>query len=254
MNICVVGWYWHEEFLNALIESQLRVDIVNHRYLSPALYNFSLTPLIRVHSIDNVGLEWGAYSHYLTSVWDGLSPVLFTHDDTNIKHIKVFKKIADLCIIEEIDQAYIFRDKGEEIANGRIHGRGWYGSKRYLETLKFWRCTTCKHAIGFDCPHNEGYKHEPEVEHTGIWYDKRNRGHIGGRVPIGVKHYNDGVYHFAWQMGQIKSLHSNFKVNAKVYVEDYEAGRRNTWRHIERERKRMQEIEAKEMQSSNTVS
>ncbi|MHA2085384.1 MAG: hypothetical protein ACXABD_16635 [Candidatus Thorarchaeota archaeon] len=250
MNICVVGWYWHKKFLQALAQSGLQVDIVNHSNM----IRFFSCPNICVHMVDNIGLEWGAYNYYLQHIWDGLSPVLFTHDDTNIIDIKVFKNIADECIMREIDQAYIFRDKGEEIANGRIHGRGWYASKRYLEILKFWRCTTCKHAIGFDCPHNSGYKHEPEVEHTGIWYDKNNRGHIGGQVPIGVKHYNDGIYHFAWQTQQIKNLHSNLKVNEKVYVEQYQAGRRNTWRHIERERNRMLEIEAKEMQSNNPVS
>jgi len=33
--------------------------------------------------------------------------------------------------------------------------------------------------------------------HSGFWYDPHNNGHHRGKPPVGVRHYNDEIYHFA---------------------------------------------------------
>ena len=82
--------------------------------------------------------------------------------------------------------------------------------------------------------------------HTGFWYDFYNEGHIAGKPPVGVRHYNDAIYHFHWFLGRIRDQRCGDKngwpmpavkmnVVNRVYIDGIVAGRRNEWKHIIRE-------------------
>lgn len=138
MKICVCGWYFNDDLYASLwrIQEKYPVFIVAHRD-DEFLANCDLPYVV----IENTGLEWGAYDYYLQNVWDG-DPVLFMHDDHRLLPIMrdfelqppemVFDKLA--CI--QHDQAYIFRDRREDVINYGQHGRMLFCSQRLLLLLK----------------------------------------------------------------------------------------------------------------------
>jgi predicted nucleic acid-binding Zn ribbon protein len=65
------------------------------------------------------------------------------------------------------------------------------------------RCTTCGTIIRAD--EYWGIILVGQGAHTGFWFDRLNRGHNSGRPPVGVRHYNDAIYHFALQCSRLKS-------------------------------------------------
>jgi hypothetical protein len=138
MKICVVGWYYYEDFYRKLeqVHERYPVIIIAHRK-----NEISYLPTVER---ENIGLEWGAYNHYLMNVWDG-GDVLFTHDDTFVSDMRAFDKIAK--IGEDI--AFIHKYKEEAEANMVVHGRSFLASEKFLSFCK---------------------------EQGGFWYDKENRG------------------------------------------------------------------------------
>ena len=107
MNICVCGWYFADDWYGSLLRlhKKFLVHIVANRddkFLKLCELPYSLR--------ENVGLEFGAYNHYLDNIWDGDS-VVFCHDDLKFTPIgqgfkivsgeDIFPQLADL----ECDQA-----------------------------------------------------------------------------------------------------------------------------------------------------
>jgi hypothetical protein len=195
LNICIVGWFWNEDFLNLVSRVQHKYPAVVIAHREPIF-----PPPIPYIMRENVGLEFGAYNYYLEEIWDGKSNVLFTHDDTRItkagaRKERIFLRIAAI----KHDCAYLFRDLCEDEANGGKHGRAIFCSSRFLKYLK-----------------NNG----------SIWYDKENFGYSGA--------INVGVHTFHSNLGKIRRKTKLDVVN-RVYFPDYECGRRGVWRHKERE-------------------
>lgn len=138
MNICVCGWYLdhYDEFYLCLHRVKHNVHIVSNRQ-DEYLKMIDLPYTVR----ENTGLEWGAYNHYLTNVWQG-GDVLFCHDDIEIlpmvvnNEIKepefIFDQIAKL----DVDQAYIFRNMQEDAENRSQHGRMIFCSEKFLKKAK----------------------------------------------------------------------------------------------------------------------
>ena len=208
MRICVVGWYFDPKFIQVLqrIQHIHSVYIVCHK--QPDFY-FD----IPYYTIPNVGLEFGCYDWYLRTIWDGVSNVLFTHDDTKISGtLDVFKEIALLGL--SYDCTYIFRDLSEEKANGGKHGRAIFCSAKFLRHL---------------------------LLKDGFWYDKENLGYIGHGQPRPTRNngkpmdYNTGIYTFHRMLGKVRDLKVGLNVVNRVYFPEYECARRGTWRHKERE-------------------
>ena len=242
MKICVAGWDYQKDYLWALRQAHKEFDviIINHRPELPAAV-FNGIVLI---SIENIGLEFGCYDYFLKTCWDGKSNVLFTHDDMRVDDPSVFKKISQL----DDDQAYIWRDKAERVANGGKHGRAIFCSARFLNFILDWEC---------NCPKCNGKRDNKNKRllkgtgpHRGFWFDPHNTGHTTGTPPNGVRHYNDAIYHFHWMLGRIRdrkvgpqTMWPNpegdpmFVVQHR-YFPGFEAGRRNTWDHINREKAR----------------
>jgi hypothetical protein len=181
----------------------------------------------------------------MKKIWNGNDSVLFLHDDLRVESSQVIDAICKL----KHDCAYIFRDKAEEKANGGMHGRAIYCSQRFLEFVKNFKCC-CKWLLEKEDPHNKEHLLPPLGNyHKGFWYDYNNMGHVSGKPPVGVRHYNEAIYHFHWFLGRVrdqrcgsKDMWPNPKVKMdvvnRVLDSGFLAGRRNEWRHIEREIKR----------------
>lgn len=239
MNICVIGYYFNVELYDILYSRVFKnyIHVVCHK-TPPRIYKN--TKHLEFIKIDNIGLEFHAYDFYLKSLWNG-SDTLFMHDDVIIEDENVFDKIAE----SKVDCGYIFRDKYEDMANGGKHGRAIFMSKAFLEFVKGFTCE-CEWCIGKEDKHNKGTILPKLSAHTGFWYDKFNRGHISGKPPIGVRHYNSAIDHFHWFIGRVRDQRCGIKeswpnpkvkmnVVNRLYFSDFIPGRRNCWRHVEKE-------------------
>jgi hypothetical protein len=203
---------------------------------------------MRVVHIPNIGLEFGCYDYYLKNLWNEKDAVLFMHDDTKIENVDVFDGISRLGT-DGIDCAYIFRDHAEERANGGRHGRAIYCSARFLTFLKNWECVCHQSEDREDVHHNKGTILKGQGPHTGFWYDKNNKGHVSGKPPVGIRHYNDAIYHFHWQLGRIRDQRcgpqegwpnpkEKMNVVNRVFFPEVVAARRGCYKHIQREQAR----------------
>jgi hypothetical protein len=244
MEICVAGWYFEPHFLEKLSEvtNKYRVTIVSH--VPDGWDDYHLNGC-RVIPIPNIGLEFGCYDYYLKNLWTGRSDVLFIHDDTKIKNSVVFNDISNL----DVDCAYIFRDAAEERANGGKHGRAIFCSARFLAFLIQHECVCEQSTDREDVHHNPGTILKGQGPHTGFWYDKENKGHVAGKPPVGIRHYNDAIYHFHWTLGRIRDQRCGPKegwpnpsekmdVVNRVFFSDLVAARRGCYKHVEREQAR----------------
>jgi hypothetical protein len=88
-------------------------------------------------------------------------------------------------------------------------------------------------------PHYPGTILQGTGPHAGFWYDPFNLGeHTNGAVPTHCRHYNAGIYHFAAFAGRCtykKPPWPNMNTAGKVHIAGFNAGRRGTWKHVERE-------------------
>lgn len=198
MNICVAGWYFHDRCYRALMEvkDKYNVVVISH--------NTDKIPIrwLQFHCFGapNVGLEFGAYDFFIKMVWPKFKEdTLFMHDDVSIDNISVFDSISKL----DLDQAYIFRSKQEEVNNGGKHGRAIYMSTKLITFLLQWNRTN-RHSASMEDPHNPGNLLPALGEYNGIWYDPNNYGHNSGKPPVGVRHYNEAIWNFHREMGRIR--------------------------------------------------
>jgi len=253
MKIAVSGWYFSPNLYEIFgkIKELFEITVLTYYRRAeddcprdydeyPAFKQIEkyVTPSgVRHLKIPVAGLEFGGYDWYVKNVWDRKSPVLFMHDDVEIYNIGVFGEIQNRLRDCEIDQAFIFRDEAEELANGRQHGRGVYCSSRFIRYMLDYVCE-CGHAKDHEHPH---YKNEePKVilrgmgPHAGFFYDAYNLGeHTSGAVPKWCRHYNEGIYHFSQFAGRCARTDGNwpgFKSKVAVYFPEFNSGKRGTWK------------------------
>lgn len=255
MKICVSGWYFERNLFENIfskISSQYEIVVLTyHRRASgeikkdydqmpvpEALNSYVKASGVKHYKIPVAGLEFGGYDYYIKNIWDGESNVLFMHDDIIIYNSNVFDKIK--VGLKDYYQAFIFRDEVEEIANGRIHGRGIYCSKDFIDFMLSFTCE-CGQAFDHEHPHYKGFKPEVVLEgtgpHRGFWYDPYNKGiHTEGKPPKHCRHYNDGIYHFASFAGRTSYTNPPWpgfpkdRVRVAVHFPDFNSGRRGIWR------------------------
>lgn len=138
MNICIAGWYFREDLLRRLrgwngMDTSCRPDklhdvrIVAHREGNPMGLPMDLEP--------NRGLEFGCYASYLEKRWDGVSDVLFMHDDAEIDDISVLAQIAAMAE-QPMDQIFLFNNEYEEFVNGGHHGRAFWCRGSWLKEFR----------------------------------------------------------------------------------------------------------------------
>ena len=253
MKICVSGWYFERDLFEVFkLNNHFEICVVTYynRANGSIKKDYDKMPVpqmietyvkesgVKHYKIPVAGLEFGGYDYYLKNIWDHKSPVLFMHDDIVIYKPDVFDRMQQM--LSSYDQAFIFRDEVEEIANGRIHGRGIYCSQRFLQYM-LERVCCCNHAFDHEHPHYEGFKPAVVLEgtgpHTGFRYDPYNLGeHTEGKPPKHCRHYNEGIYHFAQFAGRTSYTNDGWpgfpkdKVRARVHVPDFNSGRRGVWR------------------------
>lgn len=253
MKICVAGWYYNEQLFKVLneVNKKHKVIVVSYygrvngeerrstdkEYIPEKIMRVVAPTGISVISNPNGGLEFGNYDYYIKNYWDKESSVLFMHDDIIIYNNKIFDIIEDR--LKDYDQAFIFRDTEEEVSQGRIHGRAFYCSKRFLQFMLDYTCT-CKQSEDYEHPHYKGFK--PKVilkgtgPHNGFWYDSFNMAeHVRGQPPRHCRHYNDGIYHFANFAGRTAYSNSPWpgfpkdKVRQAVHFPEFSAALRGKW-------------------------
>jgi hypothetical protein len=253
MQICVSGWYFERDLFEVFkVNKQFDISVVTYynRANGNIKRDYDEIPVpemissyvkesgVKHYKIPVAGLEFGGYDYFIKNIWDQQSPVLFMHDDIVIYNPNVFDIIKEKLAKWEYDQTFIFRDEVEEISQGRIHGRGIYCSKRFIDFMLSYTCE-CKQAFDYENPHYEGFKPKAILEgtgpHRGFWYDPYNLGeHTRGQPPKHIRHYNDGIYHFANFAGRTsyKSPWPEFpkqKVRTAVHFPDFNSAHRGEW-------------------------
>ncbi len=129
MKLCVAGWYYRPQLMQTLnwITDRDKVFVIKHRDGNCLDIPSKQYP--------NLGLEFGAYRQYVENEWDGMSDVLFMHDDACLSgKLSVLDDIASLRDMG-VEQAYIFHDENEEYINGGIHGRALWIRADVLKLL-----------------------------------------------------------------------------------------------------------------------
>ena len=143
-KICVIGWYFFENFYDEVKKKSKDTHIVAHRY------NKILDELKLDYSvIKNIGLEFGAYDYYIKNVWDGKSNVLFMHDDIYLKNKFSFNDMFSFC--KGLDHVSF---RNNSISSGG--GRCLYLSAKIINLFL--------------------------KEFGGIWFDKNDRGYTFGKL------------------------------------------------------------------------
>lgn len=193
MKICICGWYYQEEFYNELKKSKYDITIISNKSEVPESISKMFNNIV---IRKNIGLEFGAYNHYVKNneVDDS---ILFLHDDTLIT-IEQINQIEESCRC--LDQAYIFANYDEQKKNGGKHGRCIYMSAKFLNYLK--------------------------TEHSGIPYDERNNGYNGtSKNPEGLD-YNESINRYHRLLGRIRDKKLGFKILYRIHIKDIKLGRR----------------------------
>lgn len=176
---------------------------------------------------ENIGLEFGAYDHYLRFHWIWhRDDVLFMHDDVKLSDVSFFHKVAAR-LQDGVDQAFVFRDETRAAANQRWHGRAFFCSSRFLvHTLAF--LCDCQESKDHVDTHNPQHVLRGQGVHNGFWYDRENIDHTRGKPPVGVRHYNTAILHFARFCGRVGSGRFGVRMNAGGYacIPEFNGGRR----------------------------
>lgn len=192
MKICICGWYYQKEFYEELSKTDYDITIISNKKEVPEDINKKFKTIIR----ENIGLEFGAYNHFLiNSTID--DSVLFLHDDTLVS-IEQLKEIEEIC--KNLDQAYIFKDLTEQNNNGGKHGRCIYMSSKFINYLK--------------------------EEHKGIPYDSKNKGYNGTtKNPEGLD-YNESINRYHKLLGRIRDKKLGFEILYRIHIKDIKLGKR----------------------------
>jgi hypothetical protein len=68
----------------------------------------------------------------------------------------------------------------------------------------------------------------PTGPYRGVWYDIYNDGYVSGGPPLGVRHHNEGVYHFAERMKRMEK--KGWDTDKKLIYPEFEHARRGKFK------------------------
>lgn len=241
MQICIIGYYFWPNFYEC-VDSQKREHIkpfvVSHRDRT-LTEDFLSKCSIPFYCRYNVGLEWGAYNWFLFNKWDGVSDVLFCHDDIILTDPHVFDEISQI----DYDQCYIFKSRDEDRVNGGKHGRCIFMSYRFLEFTKNYPCK-CKFCTLRYRPNLREYYYVQEPN-LGFYYDRYNFGFTAGRRPEFSRDYNQGIAHYHAYLGKIRDrkalsregiINPELKVLGRIYISAMDTAKRGNFKRYPRGR------------------
>lgn len=257
MNICVVGWYLYEPLYLQLkmVSKGYSAMVVSHRtdkeyYGLPhvEIPNIGLEFGAYDYYLKNL---WDASSDVLfmhddidladTSFFDtvaalkgsGTDQAFIFHDDQDAKNNQKFHGRAFYCSARFLQHMAVFScDCGQAVDYIDMHHNKYCSvdciKKEYPEIDETrivtenvgkldTHCGYCRTLI----PEGKifyGQKLKGTGPHTGFWFDPCNDGHNTGKPPIGVRHYNDGVYHFVLYCGRMSQGRYGEKYNSGGYI------------------------------------
>lgn len=128
-QVCVAGWYFFRDYYNHL-ENIDNVHVIAHRE-HPLRAGFA--GCVR----PNVGLEWGAYHHFLMNFWNGVDPVLFTHDDMRVTcsaadFVRYVRSLVEHpAVMAGPSYTQFFVLKSEALEKIRNEGGFWYDEENH---------------------------------------------------------------------------------------------------------------------------
>ena len=243
MKICVCGWYYQPRLLDVLreVNSRYPVTIIAHKEPPAAIPGLQVVTVpnrgLEFGAYDYyLKQHWGGDDSVLfmhddvdvadASAFDDLAAI--PHDQAFIFrdelegrcnqtfHGRMFfcsaKFLRAIMVTCNCHQAtdWIEHHHNHFCSRGCSNSckevEGWDNDVvlcTYKENQDHKRCVQCGKVI-------EGSQYwatmlRGQGPHTGFWFDLDNSGHSRGRPPVGIRHYNDAIYHFALQCSRLKS-------------------------------------------------
>jgi len=232
MEICVAGWYFEKALfpvLAGVADAHPTWFLCDSRRVENQRLAFAETVIksgIRYCVQPFAGLEWAKYDHFIKNIWRG-GAVLFMHDDIRIGDPAFFDAVA----ATDADQAYLFQDEAKGGQNQHFHGRGIFCSAKFIRLMLDFGCDCAQAEDHADHHHNIGTVLRGTGPHRGFWYDPWNVDHASGKPPAGIRHYNDGIYHFAAfakraASGTLPGVGEKYASDRKLYFPQFEHARR----------------------------
>jgi len=193
-SVCISGWHFEDGFLRMMTKCKYPVHVVSHRPV-PEFFYCGLPHT----EVADEGLDFGAYSWFVSNLWDGKSDVLFCHDDSRLEKVEVVDEIAKL----KNDVLFIFENDKEALMNVGKRGVPAHG-----------RCIRVSAGVLARF-----------VSDGGIWYDKENKWKEGWEY-----------YDKQWQHGGLNNPYVNagvwtFADKCKEYGFDVGMGICPQWKH-----------------------
>jgi hypothetical protein len=236
VNICVCGWYFYQEIYCALNECGHNVTVVANRDIPCDIFDacenmgFHERPNIALEFgayQEYLDKYWpGGDTLFMhddikisdSTVFDSISELkhdqafIFKNEfegkcNQNFHGRAVFCSHRFLRLMREyvcdckqsrdyIDD-YHNRCCSEECARKNLH-TGWDAEQRYEfvkdDKQRTYRCPVCSKTCTGDY---WGMWLRGVTPHGAFFIDPWNQGHSRGKPPVGVRHYNEGIYHYA---------------------------------------------------------
>ena len=267
MNICVVGWHLSEPFYLQLkkIHAKYPAMIVSH-LTDKGYYGLPHVDIPNIglefgaydYYVKNLrdGESDVLFIHDDTAISDlcffdqiadlknqGIDQTFIFRDETQARNNQKFHGRAFYCSARFIDHMIKYScDCGQATDYVDMHHNKYCSlaciKKEYPEidesriiTEKVGRqethCACCREKVD-EGRIFYGQKLRGTGPHTGFWFDPFNTGHASGKPPIGVRHYNDGVYHFVLYCGRMAQGRYGEKFNSGGYtcINTYNGGKR----------------------------
>lgn len=186
-TVCVAGWYFLNDLYETLTKMKDKVAVVAHKD-SHHMKNFD-----KVAVIENIGLEFHIYNHFLNKIWNGMDDIIFLQDDAVIGDCDIFNKISDQCVASGYDVAYVWESDKQKRKNGNAHGRCVYVSAGLASTIVMNGGIWCN-------IEDRGYTNKREFKK---WYAHRN---------LGIQSFNRLICKLAKSVGHVFISRKDFKL------------------------------------------
>jgi len=176
-------------------ETHQHIHVICNKDHAPL--ELSLDNFFKVAHRPNVGLEFGAYAHFMMNFWRSTEDVLFMHDDIMLTK-DVLKEISNY---NTAYQAYIFKNL-DHYKKNIAHGRMIFCRSQFLNEVS---------------------------RRGGIWFDEGNVGYTAPdnsglhKPPSGCQDHNAGIKHFDAMAGAIGD-DEEMLTQLPMYIEEIEFG------------------------------
>ncbi len=91
--VCLVGWYFQQELLEALQSlSGIQLYVISHQQPNAVPKSiFHILPENHLYFERNIGYDWGAFQQFISKgIWKNFETVFFMHDDITLLDSSIF--------------------------------------------------------------------------------------------------------------------------------------------------------------------